>query len=240
MVGFILTATPVFCQISPGKLSKAHASMEGISSCTSCHELGAKISEAKCLDCHKQLKARITLSKGYHVSKEIKGKECITCHSEHHGVNFDLNRFDEKKFNHTLTGYELKGAHKKVENCAKCHFEDHIADIKLKQNKSTFLGLDPKCISCHEDYHQKTLANDCAKCHNFEQFKPASLFKHSSTDFPLTGSHANVDCIKCHKTDIKNGKNSNSLLIFLSKIVLLAIKIHMVANLVSIVHHVIM
>ena len=193
-------------QISPGRLTKEHTSIEGIRNCTECHDLGAKISEQKCLDCHNELKSRISANKGFHVSKEIKGKDCITCHSEHHGVNFDMIRFDEKKFNHTLTGYELKGAHKEIESCAKCHNEHNISDYKIKQNKSTFLGLDPKCISCHEDYHQKTLSNDCAKCHNFDDFKPAALFSHNKTKFPLKGAHVSVDCAKCHKTEIRNGK----------------------------------
>ena len=193
-------------QISPGKLTLAHTSLEGIKNCTACHDLGAKISEQKCLDCHKALKTRINQNKGYHVSKDIIGKQCITCHSEHHGVKFDMIRFDEKKFNHTLTSYELKGAHKKVETCAKCHFEDHIADVKIRQNKKTFLGLDPKCISCHDDYHQKTMENDCAVCHNFEEFKPAAFFNHNKTDFPLKGAHTTVDCAKCHKTEFKSGK----------------------------------
>ncbi len=193
-------------QISPGKLTLAHTSLEGIKNCTACHDLGAKISEQKCLDCHKALKTRINQNKGYHVSKDIIGKQCITCHSEHHGVKFDMIRFDEKKFNHTLTSYELKGAHKKVETCAKCHFEDHIADVKIRQNKKTFLGLDPKCISCHDDYHQKTMENDCAVCHNFDEFKPAAFFNHNKTDFPLKGAHTTVDCAKCHKTEFKSGK----------------------------------
>lgn len=206
MIGFCFYVTQVQTQISPGKLSKEHTSLEGISNCTACHDLGAKISEQKCLNCHKELKTRITQNKGYHVSREIKGKECISCHSEHHGLKFDLIRFDEKKFNHTLTGYELKGAHKKVDNCAKCHFEDHISDFKIKQNKSTFLGLDPKCLSCHDDYHQKTMDNDCTKCHNYDNFKPATLFNHAKTDFPLNGAHAKVDCNQCHKTEFKNGE----------------------------------
>lgn len=193
-------------QISPGKLTKAHTSLEGISNCTTCHDLGAKISEQKCLDCHKPLKNRIAQNKGYHVSKDVKGKDCITCHSEHHGVKFEMIRFDKKNFNHNLTGYELKGAHKKVNDCAKCHADDHIADFKIKQNNNTYLGLDPKCISCHDDYHQKTMDYDCAKCHNYDTFAPATLFNHNKTDFPLTGGHANVDCAKCHKVEIKNGK----------------------------------
>ncbi len=205
-IQFLLLSGPVSSQISPGKLTKAHTALEGISNCTACHDLGAKISEQKCLDCHKQLKNRITQNKGYHVSKDIKGKQCITCHSEHHGVNFEMIRFDKKTFNHSLTGYELKGAHKKAENCAKCHDEEHISDFKLKQNKNTYLGLDPKCISCHEDYHQKTMDNDCTKCHNYDEFKPASFFNHSKTDYALTGAHIKVDCAKCHKVEMKNGK----------------------------------
>lgn len=206
VVIILLSTVQSYAQLSPGKLSKGHAALEGLSNCTACHDLGAKISEKKCLDCHKPLKAQIQKNKGYHVSREIKGKDCITCHSEHHGLNFDMIRFDEKKFNHTLTGYELKGAHKKVDNCAKCHFDDHISDNNIKKNKNTFLGLDPKCITCHEDYHQKTLSADCAKCHDFEHFKPASAFNHSKTDFPLRGAHTTMDCAKCHKTEIRNGK----------------------------------
>ncbi|MFZ4543185.1 MAG: cytochrome c3 family protein [Saprospiraceae bacterium] len=193
-------------QISPGKLSKGHSNLEGISNCTACHELGAKISEQKCLNCHKALQARISQNKGYHVSSEIKGKSCITCHSEHHGYNFEMIRFDKNKFNHTQTGYELKGAHGKLESCARCHTDNYIADNNIKQNKNTFLGLDTRCLACHDDYHQKTLSSDCAKCHNFDNFKPAVSFRHDKTEFPLSGAHIKVDCAKCHKSETRNGK----------------------------------
>lgn len=192
-------------QISPGKLTKAHTDLEGIGNCTQCHELGAKISEQKCLSCHQPLKTRISQNKGFHVSKDVKGKQCISCHSEHHGLNFEMVRFDKKNFNHNLTGYELKGAHKSVD-CAQCHQPSHISDVKLKLNSDTYLGLNPSCVSCHDDYHQKTLGNDCAQCHNTEKFKPAVGFDHGKTDFPLTGAHIGLDCALCHKTDIKNGK----------------------------------
>lgn len=192
-------------QISPGKLTKHHTKLEGIANCTQCHDLGAKISEKKCLDCHQSLQTRIVQNKGYHVSKDVKGKQCITCHSEHHGQNFEMVRFDKNKFNHTFTGYELTGSHRSVD-CAQCHKPSNIKDIGLKLNQGTFLGLDPSCVSCHVDPHQKTLGNDCVKCHNTEQFKPAAGFSHNKTDFPLTGAHVHVDCAKCHKTDTKNGR----------------------------------
>jgi len=193
-------------QISPGKLTRAHASLEGISNCTKCHELGAKISEQKCLDCHQPLRNRINQNKGFHTSVGVKGKQCISCHSEHHGLTFEMVRFDVKNFNHSLTGYELKGAHKGVD-CAQCHAPANMTDIKLKLNPDTYLGLNPSCISCHEDKHQKTLGNDCSKCHNTEKFVPASGFNHDKTAFPLSGAHVHVQCTDCHKTEIRNGKD---------------------------------
>ncbi|MBK7009051.1 MAG: hypothetical protein IPH36_10690 [Saprospiraceae bacterium] len=138
-----MTAILVFCmyaawaQLSPGKLTKAHAKLEGLANCTQCHTIGAKLSEQKCLDCHKELKARISAKKGYHVSSAVKGKECITCHSEHHGLNFDMVRFDKKTFDHKLTGYELKGGHK-IQDCAKCHKPDNITIATLKRNRILF------------------------------------------------------------------------------------------------------
>lgn len=202
---FLIIPCGVFSQLSPGKLTKAHSSLEGLSNCTLCHDLGAKISEKKCLSCHTHLQQKITQNKGYHVSKDIKGKACISCHSEHHGVNFEMVRFDKKTFNHNLTGYELKGAHKKID-CTQCHSPENISDPVLKKNKKTYLGLTTTCTSCHEDYHQKTLSNQCSNCHGMESFKPASGFDHSNTGFPLTGGHKGVSCTECHKTETKNNK----------------------------------
>jgi hypothetical protein len=38
-------------QISPGDLSEGHSHLEGMSNCTQCHTLGAKVSNEKCLAC---------------------------------------------------------------------------------------------------------------------------------------------------------------------------------------------
>ncbi len=193
-------------QLSPGDLTRAHADLEGISNCTKCHVLGDKVSNDKCLDCHKEIKTRVSRGAGYHASKEAKGKDCTICHSDHHGRNFDIIRFDKNKFNHNLTGFELTGAHKTID-CRQCHKADYVEDRELKKKPKTYLGLGQKCSSCHEDYHQQTLSGDCAKCHSTTVFAPASKFNHNKTDFPLLGQHKTVDCTKCHQKETRNGKD---------------------------------
>ena len=197
---FLLTA-----QISPGDLAEPHAHLEGLSNCTKCHTLGEKVSNEKCLDCHTELKSRIDQQKGYHSSAEVKGKECVKCHNDHHGRNFEMIRFDTDKFDHSLTGYDLLGAHGKQE-CKKCHKSEFIADQNIRKKEYTYLGLNTSCLSCHDDYHQKTLAADCASCHDFEAFKPAVKFDHNKAKYKLLGKHTEVECSKCHKIEDQSGK----------------------------------
>jgi len=194
-----------FAQLSPGDLSEAHAHLEGLSNCTQCHILGEKVSNDKCLACHTELKSRIDQQKGYHSSSDVKGKECIVCHSDHHGRKFEMIRFDENTFDHNLTGYELLGSHNK-QACDKCHKKDFITENEIKKKNYTYLGLDQKCLTCHDDYHQNTLSSSCNNCHTFEKFKPASKFDHSHTKYPLLGKHATVECAKCHKIETRNNE----------------------------------
>ncbi|MBK8562334.1 MAG: cytochrome C [Saprospiraceae bacterium] len=202
---FVLYASRAAAQLSPGDLATPHAKLEGMSNCTQCHVLGDKVSNDKCLTCHKEIKGLVDKKRGYHNSKDVKGKDCATCHSDHHGRKFDMVRFDEKKFDHNLAGYKLEGAHAKVD-CRQCHEPDYVADANLKKRKDTFLGLGQQCLDCHTDYHQKTLPNDCAKCHGMDDFKPANKFNHDKADFVLVGKHKAIDCKECHKVEVKNGK----------------------------------
>ncbi len=201
-----LMCADVVAQLSPGDLTSAHAELEGIRNCTQCHTIGQKVENSKCLDCHEDIQSLIDQKRGYHYSSEVRGKDCVLCHSEHHGRNFDMMRFDEDNFDHDLTGYELTGAHDRIE-CRDCHKADYIADLEIKKRKETFLGLEHDCVSCHEDVHQNTLStNDCARCHSTETFAPAEYFDHDDTEYPLVGKHADVECIECHQKEMRNGK----------------------------------
>lgn len=200
----LLPAFRLEAQLSAGPLSNAHKDLEGLSNCTKCHEIGNKVSNSRCLDCHREIKASMDRNRGYHASAEVRPKDCAQCHSDHHGRNFDMVRFDEKQFNHNLTNYPLTGAHKQID-CRQCHQPDHIADQNLKKRRETFMGLDTKCASCHQDVHRATLGNDCAKCHTTSDFAPASQFNHDKTNFALSGKHKNVQCIECHRKETVNG-----------------------------------
>jgi nitrate/TMAO reductase-like tetraheme cytochrome c subunit len=193
-------------QISPGELADPHAHLEGISNCTKCHELGEHVSDAKCLACHKEIKSRVDQKKGFHSSGEVTTKNCAVCHNDHHGRKFEIVHFDKNKFDHKTTGYILEGKHKEKQ-CVDCHKAENIKDESIRKKKFTYLGLDSKCLSCHKDYHQQTLSNDCASCHNFDSFKPAKKFNHQTTKFPLKGKHAEVTCAKCHPMEKKNDKD---------------------------------
>jgi hypothetical protein len=208
----ILSFFKLAAQISPGVLSSPHAHLEGISNCTQCHVLGNKVTNEKCLICHKDIKERITLQKGYHSSAEVKGKDCFVCHNDHHGKNFQLIRLDTLKFDHKLTGYSLSVPHTK-KYCKECHKSEFITDTEIKNKKYTYFGLNDECLTCHTDYHQKTLSSDCLGCHNSDAFKPATKFKHIDTKFPLAGKHLNVECLKCHKIEIINGRKMQQFLL---------------------------
>ncbi|WP_373549114.1 cytochrome c family protein [Haliscomenobacter sp.] len=200
-----LMVHPGWAQISPGELAKSHSSLEGISNCTQCHTLGDKVSNDKCLACHKEIKSRIAQNKGYHSSKDIKGKSCASCHNDHHGKNFDMIHFNPDQFDHKLSKYELTGAHSKVD-CRSCHKSEWIKDAELKKRKGTYLGTGTSCKDCHADVHRGTLSKECTQCHTTEAFEPASKFNHNNVDFTLKGKHKSTDCKACHPIETREGK----------------------------------
>jgi hypothetical protein len=217
-----LGAAPAKAQISPGPLAKAHESLTGTTQCASCHQFGTNIPTFKCLDCHKEIAQRLEAKHGYHAQIQMKnpnGKDCVRCHLEHNGENFNLIHWEpsKEKFDHRLAGYNLEGKHAGIA-CEKCHMPSSMvpeerALIKMKDLSKSFFGLSPECVTCHKDPHKGQLGNNCLQCHNFTDWKAAKQFDHSKTRYPLTGLHIQVACEKCHKPDQPGGparyKNMN-------------------------------
>lgn len=201
----IFWATQIFAQLSPGELTKAHANLEGLKNCTKCHVLGEKETTSKCLECHSEIQQLINSDRGYHSSSDVKGKKCAECHGEHFGRDFQIVRFDTNSFNHELAGYKLEGKHKQIE-CIDCHKAEFIKNGISQKNGETFLGLGVECLSCHKDFHQNTLSNNCISCHNQNAFRPATGFDHNKTKYKLIGAHEKLECVSCHKTEKRDGK----------------------------------
>lgn len=172
--------------LSPGELAKPHAEIEGLRNCTQCHSAGQKVPEENCLACHETLAARIQEKAGYH--SQVQG-DCVDCHSDHRGVDYQMIRWDSANFDHDSTGYALTGKHLGIE-CADCH-----------KQPNTFLGLQSDCLSCHTDEHQRQLGEDCLSCHSMDGWQPVTGFSHADSRFPLAGRHEEVDCEKCHATE---------------------------------------
>lgn len=175
--------------VSPGRLSKAHAALEGVDKCLSCHSKGQQVAADKCLTCHKPIAQRIAAKKGVH--RDVTN-DCVTCHVEHAGVDAELRPFDRTRFDHARdAGFPLDGRHALLAaNCASCH------------KTRSFLTAAPACSSCHADPHKGSLGARCTTCHTTsakftEAFKG---FDHGKTAFPLAGAHTKVACASCHKT----------------------------------------
>lgn len=191
-------------QISPGPLAQAHADLEGIKKCLSCHKLGSGPSEEKCLDCHREIATSLDKEHGYHYRKvSIEENSCFACHREHAGRDFQLVHWDGgmNNFDHLETGHRLAGAHAKI-RCRDCHKPDFVsAEIKSLESVApsrTFLGLNKACLGCHSDVHRNQLGSDCMACHEQDVWSPAPHFDHNNTRYPLAGAHRVLSCERCH------------------------------------------
>ncbi|MBI1336234.1 MAG: hypothetical protein GC164_04650 [Phycisphaera sp.] len=111
--------------------------------------------------------------------------DCSLCH-----VGNDWNTLKEDfVFDHEKqTGVALKGAHAKAQ-CLRCHNDrGPVAKFAAKG-----------CVGCHVDKHGGKLGINCNTCHDEQSWRPTNaIAEHNRTRFPLIGTHAATQCIKCH------------------------------------------
>jgi len=148
--------------------------------CEDCHTAGFAGTSFLCKDCHEE--DYTTAKEPIHSNAGI-SLECESCHTS--------DGWKPSTFNHTGTGFELKGAHTGIAQCADCH-------------KGTITSATSDCFSCHEeqfnqakDHLSKSYPHLCDMCHNNDNWLNAK-FDHNKTQFPLTGVHATTDCVECH------------------------------------------
>jgi len=197
---------PSSAQVSPGPLSRAHASLDGSLKCFECHATGGSGVAPQCLTCHKEIAWLVERDRGLHAAPP--SKDCASCHPEHAGVEFQLIRWDEgspERFDHRRAGWPLEGKHASL-RCAECHkagFRVSEAQ-KLSPRRDTsrgWTGLEAACGACHRDPHESTLGSDCARCHGTDAWRPAARFDHAKSAYSLTGKHRDAACEKCHRVE---------------------------------------
>lgn len=192
-------------QLSPGKLSRPHAHLEGLTRCSSCHKLGSREVQDKCLECHQEIAAMRRSGQGLHAGDDY--RTCVDCHVEHHGEDYELIFWPDGRegFDHAGTGFALERSHAGLD-CRQCHTVKYLTEpagltAQGKDLHRTYLGLAARCTACHEDVHQGQFRQDCTACHDAGKWKPAPLFDHAASAFPLTGKHQQVACARCHATE---------------------------------------
>lgn len=210
-LGVGMRPPPCEAQISPGKLSKSHAALEGSPQCAKCHDARHGLPAPKCLACHLALQGRLAAGQGLHARPAY--SDCKRCHVEHQGVAYDLvwwGKAGREAFDHRDAGYALEGRHARLacEDCHQARFRKRTWETQDGVNTvRTYLGLATPCLGCHADEHRGTrfASRDCVLCHSIEAWKPAPRFDHAKTGYPLTGKHAALACARCHAVKAASG-----------------------------------
>ncbi|MCC6475672.1 hypothetical protein IT157_01340, partial [bacterium] len=155
-----------------------------VNNCTACHAVGYQSTSSSCVSCHET---------NYNAAQNPRHElpsfptSCEECHTVDSWRPAQFERHNE-------TDFPLTGAHIQT-SCAQCHVGGQ------------YTGTPTTCIACHDVDYQSAddpvhtpdlFPNTCEQCHSTASWANANFENHDQTDFPLTGAHAQVDCISCH------------------------------------------
>jgi hypothetical protein len=201
--------------------------------CTDCHvgnNYTFTAANTDCYGCH-QTAWNSTPSFGGAVPNHITAgfpataSACATCHP--------ITQWADGKFDHTAFGFPLTNSHAlvanggKVPGCTSCHINNNynlqIAPTDCGNSGCHLTTWQQTNNPVHPSAGTPFAAANCATCHNTVAWTTA-IFDHSTTGWPLTGSHqlapagkvvactdchvgnnytftaANTDCYGCHQT----------------------------------------
>ena len=176
-------------QVSPGRLSTAHATLE--TNCAACHTPVKSAEATKCIACHANNTALLQRQPtAFHATIET----CSTCHVEHRGTTVRPVTMDHV----VLANIGLETVRRDDENPSnrrllawlRQHESSGATDPTHPRVTSTEAALN--CATCHstKDRHQKLFGEDCASCHATASWTIAD-FTHPSP--------RSTDCVQCHQ-----------------------------------------
>ena len=186
-----------------------------VNQCTDCHvgnNYNFTSANTDCYGCH-QAAWNSTPTYGgsvpNHITAAFPTSLCSQCH--------DTITWTDSTFNHANTGFPLQNSHQiapagKVTNCDQCHTGNYTTlaiqptdcgNSGCHLNKFYGGGWQGTNNPVHSSAGAPFAAANCANCHNTISFLTAT-FDHSTTGFPLTGSHQLApagkvnQCSDCH------------------------------------------
>jgi hypothetical protein len=139
--------------MSPGDLTKAHASFED--DCDKCHKKFARLAQAGlCKACHAKVKNEIINKTGIHGQSDV-DKECKTCHTEHKGRDAKIIPVSSLLPKVLAPSSQIKG-----------HTHSNKKEAASKS-----------CGDCHEkdDTHNGDFGPQCQRCHVGEKWREIKL-----------------------------------------------------------------
>ena len=178
------------------------------------YPLEGKHAAVECGKCH--------IPAGTATVYKLKFASCTVCHQDVHHGQFaapprnnrcegchNVQGFRPSTFTlvmHKSTRFNLAGAHLAVP-CGDCHKPGMSEQFK---DVAQYRFEDRSCTACHRDPHKGQFRErmlrvsggkpaGCEACHSVTTWEDLSRFDHSSTKFPLLGSHRAVGCAGCHK-----------------------------------------
>lgn len=174
----------------------SHADFE--KQCGKCHDPFKSKLATKCVECHLDVSEQIRSEQGAH-SQIATTDECISCHPEHRGRDFNPTLASFKLFDHSKTSFSLIWHQENFTatplQCNQCHT---ATDYSSASNQT--------CLECHTSHdskfseaHVRDYGSDCLGCHDgLDRMKN---FDHSQTGFALDGKHLALKCTDCHTAD---------------------------------------
>jgi hypothetical protein len=137
-----------------------------------------------------------------HAGQRFEGTptDCVACHridDAHQGQRggacgdcHQTKAWKEPTFDHLAkTGFALTAGHGGLA-CQACHAGPDFRKVAGKQ-----------CVDCHrsDDAHQGRNGTQCEDCHSTKAWSGARFDHAAKTKFALTGAHAKLACVACHK-----------------------------------------
>jgi hypothetical protein len=190
---------------SPGALSgkdltntklggfNSHAEFER--QCAQCHQPLSRSQGELCIACHTSIGDQIANEGTLHGSLE-NVMQCLECHSDHQGRDFDLRLGNLHDFDHSVLTFSLIWHQVDYSlapmDCLACHASD-----------DQFSTSTLSCATCHASHdaefmtvHLADFGEGCTGCH--DGLDTMARFNHDNTNFQLDGSHVETTCVACH------------------------------------------